>query len=423
MWRYLEKGGKRALGVWHRRAGKDDMALNWAAVSAMKRPGNYWHMLPEYSQGRKAIWEAINPHTGKRRIDQAFPEEIREKTRDQEMFIRFKNGSTWQVVGSDSFDSLVGAPPIGVTFSEYALASPRSWSFLSPILEENGGWAVFISTPRGNNHLKDLFNFASQDNFWFAELLTVKETGVFAPDALARIKQELMQIYGRAEGEAMFKQEYYCSFSGAVMGSYYLSEIEEMETEGRITRVPYDPAMQVITSWDLGIGDATGIWFFQVFGNEIRVIDYEEASGEGLPYYAKMLKEKPYVYSQHIMPHDIKVRELGTGKSRFEMAEGLGIKPIMIAPRLPIDDGINAVRSILPRMYMDKTKCSQGIEALRAYCKVYDDKRKEFRNTPYHDWTSHSADAFRMFATGFKPVTKVKSVSNYLNNFSFAGAW
>ena len=425
LWNYLENGGLRGLAVAHRRWGKDDVALNWSAVSSQTRVGNYWHMLPEYGQGRKAIWEAVNPHTGIRRIDQAFPMEIREKTRDQEMFIRFRNGSTWQVVGSDSYDSLVGSPPIGVTFSEFAIANPRAWTFMNPILEENKGWALFISTPRGNNHFKNMYDFAKTDPFWFQTLQTVDDTGVFPKDTLARIKNEMIQLHGKAEGEAMFLQEYYCSFQGAIVGGYYVSEMADAEFENRITRVPYDPSMMVTTAWDLGMGDSTGIWFFQVPSGqrEIRVIDYLEFSGEGLPFYAKMLSEKPYVYDSHIMPHDIRVRELGTGKSRYEMAEALGIKPLTIARKLPVDDGINAVRALLPKCWFDGDKCKQGIEALKQYRKVYDEKKREFHNSPYHDWTSHGSDAFRYFAVGYKEHKKQSTVSDLMNNFSFRGVW
>ena len=160
VWKFLEHGGKRANLVWHRRAGKDDLAMHWTSVSAMMRHGVYWHMLPQSEQGRKAIWRAVDAHKGQRRIDLAFPEEIRKQTRDQEMNIEFVNGSIWQLVGSDNFNALVGSPPVGIVFSEWALADPQAWSFLSPILEENDGWALFVTTPRGPNHAKKLFDYA-----------------------------------------------------------------------------------------------------------------------------------------------------------------------------------------------------------------------------------------------------------------------
>jgi len=423
LWSHLESGGKRAFELAHRRWGKDDVALHWTAVASQQRVGNYWHMLPQYSQARKAIWEAVNPHTGKRRIDEAFPEAIRETTRTQEMMIKFKNGSTWQLVGSDNYNALVGSPPIGLTFSEYALADPRSWNFLRPILAENGGWALFITTPRGKNHGYSMFNYALQDKDWFAEKVTVDDTTVFAPEMLEQERRELIAQYGPDEGEAIFQQEYYCSFDGAIIGGYYSALLEQCEQEDRICNVPYDPTLPVSTSWDLGMSDATGIWFFQVHRQEVRVIDYYETTGEGLAYYAKLLQEKPYSYNQHIMPHDIRVRELGTGKSRYEIAQSLGIKPLTIAKNLPVSDGINAVRALLPRCYFDKKKCAQGIEALRNYRKEYDDVRKEYKAKPYHDWTSHGSDSFRYFAVGYREMEKPRPVSDFMARFNFNGRW
>lgn len=423
LWKYLQNGGKRAFMLAHRRWGKDEVALHFTATQVMQRPGNYWHCLPAYGQARKAIWEAVNPHTGKRRIDEAFPEEIRETTRTQEMMIKFRNGSTWQLVGSDNYNALVGSPPVGLVFSEYALADPRAWNFMRPILAENNGYATFITTPRGKNHAYQLYNYAIDDPDWYAEKVTALQSGVFSEEMLNQERRELIAQYGPDEGEAIFQQEYMCSFDGAVIGGYYSAAMEQAESEERITNVPYDPALPVITSWDLGVGDATGIWFFQVLRQEVRVIDYYETTGEGLGYYAKILQEKPYIYKEHIMPHDIRVRELGTGKSRYEIAQSLGIKPITIAKSLPVDDGINAVRSLIPRCWFDKKKCTQGLEALRNYRKEYDEKRKEYKPKPYHDWTSHGADSFRYFAIGYQNSVKPKTVSNFMASLNFKGRW
>jgi hypothetical protein len=218
LWRYLEHGGKRAVCIWHRRAGKDDVALHWTATAAMQRVATYWHMLPEASQARKAIWDAINPHTGIRRIDEAFPKEIRQTTREQEMMIRFVNGSTWQVVGSDNYGSLVGSPPAGLVYSEWALADPSSWAYLRPILAENGGWVVFITTPRGDNHGRTLYEFGVKEPTWYAELLPGDKTGVFEPEQLEAEKREYVAQFGQSRGEAMFNQEFLCSFTAAFSG-------------------------------------------------------------------------------------------------------------------------------------------------------------------------------------------------------------
>ena len=226
LWSYLEGGGKRAVEVAHRRWGKDEICLHWAATAAMRRVATYWHMLPEASQARKAIWDAINPHTGKRRIDEAFPPQIRKTTREQEMMIVFVNGSTWQVVGSDNYNSLVGSPPAGVTLSEWALADPDSWAYLESILEENSGWAVFITTPRGAGHARASYDFALAEPSWFAGLSTADDTDVFTAERLESIRRGLVARYGRSRGEALFRQEYYCSFSQAFTGKAVYPEFD-----------------------------------------------------------------------------------------------------------------------------------------------------------------------------------------------------
>lgn len=405
LWTQLENGCKRVVAVWHRRAGKDEICLHWAAVSAMEKVGTYWHMLPEASQAKKAIWNAVNPHTGKRRIDEAFPHEIRANTNEQEMFIRFKNGSTWQVVGSDNYNSLVGAPPVGIVFSEWSLADPRSWSYLRPILAENGGWAFFIYTPRGNNHGYNTLKNAQAEENWFAEVLTADETGVFSAETLAQEQRELVREFGEDEGRSRFLQEYMCSFDAAIPGAYYGKEMQKAKLEGRITNIHHEPQLLVHTVWDLGVGDSTAIWFVQVQGNEIRLIDYYESSGQGLPHYKNILQQRGYTYGEHYAPHDIEVRELGSGKSRLETAKSLGIN-FKIVPKLSIEDGIQAVRNILSRCWFD-TKVDFGVECLKNYRREYDDKRKCYRDSPYHDWSSHGSDAFRYMAI---IVDKLKNI-------------
>ncbi len=380
-------------------------------------------MLPEYGQCRKAIWDAVNPRTGLRRIDEAFPEEIRESTRTQDMFIRFKNGSTWALVGSDNFNSLVGSPPVGLCFSEYALADPKAWGYLRPVLAENGGWALFITTVRGKNHAWQLYQYALTDPAWHAELITVNDSKLLTPEQLATELKEYVASFGPEEGRALFRQEWLCDPSSAVSGSYYGALLDQAESDGRLTRVPYDPLLPVVTSWDLGMGDATAIWFTQEYHNEVRVIDYLEASGEGLSYYVKELKARPYIYDQHILPHDVRVRELGTGVSRYKTLLSLGVSPVKIAPNLPVDDGINAVRALLPRCWFDAKKCAIGLESLRNYRKEYDDIRKCYKNKPLHDWAEHGASSFRYRAVGYSLPTPKKSVTETLARHSFAGAW
>lgn len=406
-WDYLENGGKRVSLIWHRRAGKDSMCLNWTATAAIQRPATYWHMLPKANQARKAVWEAVNPHTGIRLIDQAFPLAIRETTRENEMLLRLKNGATWQVVGSDNFNALVGSPPLGIVFSEWALCDPTAWSYLRMILAENGGWALFITTPRGKNHAHRLHLAAKNDPAWFDQVLTVNDTKAIGKDILDQERKELVDLHGDEEGNAMFNQEYLCSFEAPLSGSYYGAILAKADTEKRIGNFPYDPALKVHTAWDLGIDDSTAIWFIQVRGPEVRWIDYYQNNGEGLAHYANVLQARKYVYGTHWAPHDIKVRELGTGKSRLETAAGLGLN-FTVAPDTGLADGIEATRNILATSYFNEPKVAVGLDALRNYRREWDEDNKVYKNHPLHDWTSHAADAGRIFAQSYTPGSEDK---------------
>lgn len=414
MWSYLEGGGKRAVAVWHRRAGKDSTALNWTAAATHERVGTYWHMLPTQAQGRKTVWDGIDRH-GRRMIDQAFPPPIRTNIRKDEMKIELKCGSIWQVVGSDNYNNLIGSNPIGVIFSEYSVADPAAWDYIRPILAENGGWAMFIYTARGRNHGAHLYEMARDNPAWFAEILTVDDTGIIGPEIIQEERDSGMS-------DDMIDQEYYCSFQAALVGSYYGKQIMAAEKEDRIREIPWEPHIPVETWWDLGVGDSTAIWFVQRSGREIRVIDYYEMSGEGLPHYAKILQNKDYIYSRHIAPHDIEVRELGTGKSRREMASALGIK-FQVAPNLPIDDGIDATRAMLSRCWFDKKKTGRLVEAMKQYRKNWDEKNKVFQDHPCHDWTSHAADAGRYGAvTGDPRLEHVVNIPEFHNYDQGLGA-
>jgi phage terminase large subunit len=407
-WKRLEQGVKRALLVWHRRAGKDDVCLHWAATQAMQRVGNYWHMLPEYAQARKSVWEAVNPHTGQRRIDEAFPDAICETKRGQDMFIRFRNGSTWQLVGSDRYNSLVGSPPIGVTASEWALADPSAWAYLRPILRENGGWAVFITTPRGKNHVHRMFQGAMADEDWFVQRLSAYDTGVMTPAELEKERLEYQREYGHEDGDALFAQEYLCDWDAAIVGSYYGKLLRDAEAAGRICSVPYDPMALVHTAWDLGLSDHTAIWFFQVVGREFHIIDFIQNSGQPLAWYAAEVHKRGYAYGEHILPHDAEAKELQTNRSRTDTLRGLNLNVRVLraqgAEQILVADGINAVRTVLPRCYFDAVKCAAGIDALKAYRREWDEKRKCFHDRPVHDWASHPADAFRYLALGIDAV-------------------
>lgn len=420
LWEYLERGGTRAAMVAHRRWGKDDVALHFTACALMQRIGNYWHMLPKYEQARKVIWTAVNPHTGMKRIDEAFPLEIRTKTNQQEMKIEFKNGSTWQLVGSDNYNQFVGAAPIGITLSEYAISNPMAWAYISPMLEENNGWALFIYTARGNNHGKTMYLKALNDPLWFSQLVTAEDSEVFSEEQLARIKQDTIELYGPEVGEALFNQEYYCSFEGAQLGAYYAKQLTIARKENRIRQLPNATDQEVYTAWDLGIDDSTSIWFFQVVAGEFRFIDYYENMGEGLAHYAKALQNKPYVYGDHFLPHDVEHRTVQTGKSHREALEELGLKSIITVKRAKdsqaVLGGIEASRNILSKCWFDESKCSQGLIALESYHAEYDDVKKKLGNHPTHDWSSHGADAFRTFAVGYQPRVKQVSVTQMMSS-------
>ncbi len=402
LWRYMHNGGKRASVIWPRRHGKDDVALHYTACATHERVGVYWHLLPQQNQARKAIWDAVNPHTGRRRIDDAFPREIRETTREQDMLIRFKSGSTWQVIGSDNYDALVGTPPIGVVFSEWALSSPQAWSLIRPILAENGGWAMFITTPRGRNHAHRMHEMATASEEWFAERLTANETGVFTPEVLERERQELIAERGEEDGDAIYQQEYLTSFSAGLPGAYYAKIIDRLEADGKITAVPYNPQAQVHTAWDLGRNDQTAIWFVQKHGTGWAIIDYLANTSVGIDWYVRALKDKAYNYGEHLMPHDAENEQLvSVTGSIADTAAAMGLNGVRVVPRTSsVSNDINEVRQVLPLCYFDKDKTAKGLDALRSYRRVWDEKLRAYKDTPLHDWASDPADAFRTFAIG-----------------------
>lgn len=403
LWRYLHNGGKRASVIAHRRWGKDDIALHFAAMAAHERIGTYWHMLPQQNQARRAIWNAVNPRTGRRRIDDAFPKEIRANTRDDEMLIRFKSGSTWQVLGSDNYDALVGAPPIGVTYSEWALSNPQAWSLVRPILAENDGWALFITTPRGRNHAYRMHMMAQDSPDWFAQLLTANDTPVLSADVLERELAELVSERGTEDGTAIYEQEYLCSWSAALPGAYYARQVDAIERGGQITQVPHNPARQVHTAWDIGSNDATVIWFLQWTGVAWAVIDHLANTNVGPEWYVAELKKRPYIYGEHLLPHDagasnVRVANAGT---MVDVLRALGLDNLRVVPRtVSLSHDIHLVRQTLPICWFDKEKCALGVDALRSYRRVWDEKLRAYKDSPLHDWSSDHADAFRTFVIG-----------------------
>jgi phage terminase large subunit len=403
-WNAWLGGINRQLLIWHRRAGKDDIQLRQHSVAAFNRVGTYWHMLPEYAQARKAIWEAINPHSGKRRIDEAFPHEIRSNTRDNDMFIRFKNGSTFQVVGSDNYDSLVGTPPIGLTLSEWALANPTAWAYLSPILAENGGWAGFISTPRGKNHLKTMYDKFKDDPKWFCQILTAADTGAISQEAIEDQRKEYQSLFGDEVANTLIEQEFFCSFSGAMVGAYYASLIERAEKAGRIRDFEIDRKIPVHTAWDLGKGGRNPIWCFQVIDDVPHIVDFLRPQSDEIEDWVSWLNERGYHGTDYV-PHDIMVQEWGTRRTRFETLQALGRKPKRVAA-VSIEDGRTAARQTINAAVFHATNCELGIDGLRSYRREWDDEMKRFRETPVKDWADHIADGFRYLALAWREAPK-----------------
>lgn len=422
LWNYLDKGGLRACAVWHRRAGKDDVALHWTCRAAHKRIGNYWHMLPQAEQARKAIWEAINPHTGRRRIDEAFPTWIRKRTRNNEMMIEFNCGSIWQVVGSDNYNALVGSPPIGVVFSEWSLADPAAWAYISPILRENKGWAVFLFTPRGRNHGLSTLQVARQSDNWFAQVLDATQTSVFSPEELAEELREKQIEFGRDLGQAFFDQEYMCSFDAANLGSIYAAWIRRAEREQRIGEFPPESGFPICTAWDLGFRDYTAIWWFQMLpGPEIRFIDYYQNSGQGPQHYAEVVHGRRidfdargvvklgepieghahrigWKYGKHYAPHDASHKTLAAaGRSVGDQMYALGVS-LEVLGEVNQRDQIASARRTLEYATLDRTRCQYGIDALESYHYEWDEKARTLKSEPKHDWSSHGSDAFETAA-------------------------
>lgn len=402
LWRYLERGGSRACAIQHRRAGKDEIALHWTAIAAHTKVGNYWHMLPQANQARRAIWAAVNPHTGKRRIDEAFPKELRAATLENEMFIRFRNGSSWQVVGSDNYDALVGSTPVGVVFSEWALSHPSSWGYISPILRENGGWALFITTPRGKNHAHSTFRDFQDRDGYFAESLSADRTGVFSADALEEERRSLVGQYGEDMGTALFQQEYMVSWDAAILGSYWGAELAAAEREGRIRPIPIDPKLPVHDAWDIGRRDSTAIWFFQTDGRRIRIVDYYENSGQDADHYVNELLSRGYRRGVSWLPFDAKVTEWTANRTRIKTLIDGGLNARLV-PKHKLMDGINSARQTIPLIEFNNSPAvMKGIEALKAYQKLWNEKMDRFEDTPLHNWASHGADSFRYLCVAWR---------------------
>jgi len=405
-WDYLENGGRHAELVWHRRSGKDEIAMHRTAVAAFERVGNYWHMLPEYSQARKAIWDAVNPHTGRRRIDEAFPKELRRRTRDHEMQIEFVNGSSWQVVGSDNFNSLVGSAPAGIVYSEWALANPNARAYLRPIIAENRGWQIFITTPRGRNHAYTTLRAAQKTPGAFAQILDATQTGVFQPGQLELELASYIAEFGEDYGRAKFEQEYLCSFEAANLGAILARAIGVAEKEGRVNdEVLFDPyGAPIEISADIGRRDTATWWFWQPCIGGYRVFDYDCGWGIDAEEWCYRLNERLEKYSlaggepalgKIWLPHDARAKTFAAKRSAIEIfIEKFGTNKVAITPSARVSDRINAARTLMPRIEFHETNCQRGLDGLRAWTFEYDEEKRIFSSDPLHDWACHDGDGF-----------------------------
>jgi hypothetical protein len=391
-------GYKRAMIVWPRRAGKDVVALNLLLRAALRKPIVAFYLFPTYAQAKKVIWKSLTSD-GKPFMD-FIPSELISKTSVQDMSITLRNGSIIQLLGSDNYDSLVGTNPSMIILSEYALQDANAFRYLSPALKYNDGTAIFITTPRGHNHAFDLWNIAQQNpNVWFSQALTIEDTGHISV-------QDVEDEIARGEiSRDLAQQEYYVSWDKGVEGSYYSKYIDKMRLNDQIGNIPYESSFKVHVAFDIG-NDCTSCIFFQTIGNTVNIIDYYEnsGSGHGLEHYAKVILSKEYIYGKHVFPHDMAVTEWGgIRQTRLEKAKTLGLDGI-ICERKDIDDGIEAVRSLLGRVYIDETKCKQLIKSLNNYRQDYDPKRNVYSGIPLHDWSSHAADAMRYLALSVKKL-------------------
>jgi hypothetical protein len=369
--------------VAHRRFGKTVSAINHlikASVLNEKKDPRYAYIAPTYGQAKRVAWDYLQEYT--RPLGATY--------NVSELRADFW-GRRISLYGSDNPDSLRGQYFDGVVIDEVGDQNPKIWNeIIRPALADRLGWALFIGTPKGNNHFHDLAERAkSEDNWAFLEFKASK-TGVLNPDELKAALKEM--------GQDKYDQEFECSFNAAVEGSYYGAILNDLEAGNRIADFPRDDLCKSFTAWDIGMGDSTAIWVAQVAGKEIRIIDCVENHGVGLDWYVSWLRENNYIHFDHILPHDVEVRELGTGKSRKEVLMEAGLN-ITVCPRLSIADGIQATRRMLPRCWFH-VKTKQGINALRNYRKEFDEKRNVFYDKPLHDWSSHFADAMRYLAIG-----------------------
>lgn len=391
---YHDAEQRYTLTVAHRRAGKTVARINkliQKAAICKKQSPRFGYLAPFYIQAKDIAWNYLKAYS-------APILELGGKVNESELSVTFPhNGAQIRLYGADNAERMRGLYFDGLSADEAQDIKPGVLTqIIMPALADRGGWLDMSGTPKGwGNLLGQTYKRAKDDPEWFVQVLRASETGLIDPDELQRLR--------RAMPENEYLQEFECSFDAAITGAYFAEELQRAEREGRISGVPHDPMLKTNTAWDLGISDSMVIWFWQQVGREIRVIDYYEASGFGLDHYARVLQDKGYLYDRHFAPHDIQVRELGNGKSRMEVALGLGIRFDMV-PNIGVKDGIDAARMTIPRCWFDAKRCAVGVDALRQYREKIDDKRG-ISFGPLHDWASHAADGFRYLSVAIQEHT------------------
>lgn len=374
--------------VAHRRMGKTVSALNHlikAAVQNDKESPRYAYIAPTYTQAKRVAWDYLLKYT----------QPLGATANHSELRVDFW-GRRISLYGSDNFDSLRGQYFDGVVLDEIGDQDPRIWNeIIRPALADRQGWALFIGTPKGANHFKDLRDRAGEEPGWASLEFKASDTQLIPQDELAAAKREM--------GQDKYNQEFECSFNAAVEGAYYGQLLNSLQEQKRLIEIQRDDLTQTYTAWDLGVSDSTAIWVCQAVNKEYRIMDFVENHGQGLDWYVNWIKENKWHTAKHILPHDVEVRELGTGKSRKEMLQDAGLE-ITVAPRLSVADGIQSVRKLLPNCWFNVPKTNQGLDCLRNYRREYDEKRNVYFDKPLHDWSSHASDAFRYLAIGISEV-------------------
>lgn len=382
------------LTVAHRRAGKTVARINKlirAAAVCTKQSPRFAYLAPYYIQAKDIAWNYLKSY--------AAPILSGKAPNESELSVIFPhNGAQIRLYGADNAERLRGLYFDGLAGDEAQDIRPSVLTqIIMPALSDRQGWLDLSGTPKGwGNLLGETYKRAKDDPEWFVQVIRASQTGIIPADELERLK--------RSMPANEYEQEFECSFDAAITGAYFAEAIRRLEASGAICPVPYDPMFKVHTAWDLGISDSMTIWFYQVVGREVRVIDYYEASGYGLEHYVGVLQAKGYTYGQHFGPHDIEVREIGTGKSRREIAAGMGVR-FDVLPNLPLADGINAARMTVPRCVFDQRKTALGLDALRQYREKIDEKRNVSMG-PLHDWTSHAADSFRYLSLSLSMIVE-----------------